>query len=481
MLVEDAAELRPVHPHVVALQARTSNVEGAGAVGLRDLVRQALRMRPDRLVVGECRGAEVVDLLGALNTGHEGGAGTLHANAPGDVPARLEALGLLGGLPRAALHAQVAAALQVVLQVRRTLVGPGPASRSACCCRAAPTGWWPWCRRGGPGTARPGGGPAGPADRRAGRRRAAGARRVPGRPAMSWHLWSASVALLGLLAAATLPARVRRRRRLRALRPGVVRRLRRVAPAAGWRRAQPHRAGGVGRLGALGSGIAGGAGGRGRAGGRRSGRVGVAVGYAGLLVRGWRRRRRARSDGLETGRALDALGALAADLRAGLPPVAGGEESAPDRQLPGHVSAVPGGQPATADRPMWRASRARRLAGLAGAAIQLAAATGAPLADLLERIEADARLADRAAAAATAQAAGAQATAWLLAALPLGGDRARLRASASTRWRCCCARRSAPRVRWPRSSCQVAGLLWAERLARLPGDGAGVTGHRRRP
>ena len=68
LLVEDAAELRPAHPHVVALQARTSNVEGAGGVSLRDLVRQALRMRPDRLVVGECRGAEVVDLLGALNT-----------------------------------------------------------------------------------------------------------------------------------------------------------------------------------------------------------------------------------------------------------------------------------------------------------------------------------------------------------------------------------------------------------------------------
>jgi pilus assembly protein CpaF len=119
VLVEDAAELRPLHPHVVALQARTANVEGAGAIGLTDLVRQALRMRPDRLVVGECRGAEIVDLLGALNTGHDGGAGTLHANSPSDVPARLEALGMLGGLPRAALHAQVAAALQVVLHVRR--------------------------------------------------------------------------------------------------------------------------------------------------------------------------------------------------------------------------------------------------------------------------------------------------------------------------------------------------------------------------
>jgi pilus assembly protein CpaF len=123
VLVEDAAEVRPAHPHVVGLQARWSNVEGAGAVTLRDLVREALRMRPDRLVVGECRGAEVVDLLAALNTGHEGGAGTLHANAPVDVPARLEALGLLGGLPRPALHAQLAAALQAVVHMRRTRRG----------------------------------------------------------------------------------------------------------------------------------------------------------------------------------------------------------------------------------------------------------------------------------------------------------------------------------------------------------------------
>jgi pilus assembly protein CpaF len=119
VVVEDAAELRPAHPHAVLLQARTSNVEGAGEVSLRDLVRQALRMRPDRLVVGECRGAEVVDLLSALNTGHDGGAATLHANRPADVPARLEALGLLGGVPRAALHALVGAALRVVVHLRR--------------------------------------------------------------------------------------------------------------------------------------------------------------------------------------------------------------------------------------------------------------------------------------------------------------------------------------------------------------------------
>lgn len=123
VVVEDSAELRPVHPHAIGLQARTANVEGVGGVGLTELVRQALRMRPDRLVVGECRGAEVVDLLAALNTGHEGSAGTLHANAAGDVPARLEALGLLGGLPRAALHAQVAAAVRVLLHLRRTPSG----------------------------------------------------------------------------------------------------------------------------------------------------------------------------------------------------------------------------------------------------------------------------------------------------------------------------------------------------------------------
>ena len=119
VVVEDATELNPSHPHAVSLQSRPSNVEGVGAVTLRDLVRQALRMRPDRLVIGECRGAEVVDLLGALNTGHDGGAGTLHANSARDVPARLEALGLLGGLSRDALHAQVAAGLQVVLHLRR--------------------------------------------------------------------------------------------------------------------------------------------------------------------------------------------------------------------------------------------------------------------------------------------------------------------------------------------------------------------------
>ena len=135
--VEDAAELAPAHPHVVRLVARAANVEGVGDVTIRDLGRQSLRMRPDRLVVGEVRGPEVVDLLTALNTGHDGGAGTVHANSPDAVPARLEALAALGGLDRAALHSQLAAALQVVLHVhrgadgRRRLVQVGVVSTDA--------------------------------------------------------------------------------------------------------------------------------------------------------------------------------------------------------------------------------------------------------------------------------------------------------------------------------------------------------------
>ncbi|MFH5231379.1 TadA family conjugal transfer-associated ATPase [Antrihabitans spumae] len=121
--VEDAAELAPQHPHVVRLVARAPNIEGVGEVTVRDLVRQALRMRPDRIVVGEVRGAEVVDLLTALNTGHDGGAGTVHANSPEEVPARLEALAALGGMDRAALHSQLAAAVQVVLHVHRRADG----------------------------------------------------------------------------------------------------------------------------------------------------------------------------------------------------------------------------------------------------------------------------------------------------------------------------------------------------------------------
>jgi pilus assembly protein CpaF len=117
--VEDADELRPRHPHVVRLVARAANVEGVGAIDLAELVRQALRMRPDRIVVGEVRGREITDLLSALSTGHEGGAGTLHANNARDVPARIAALAQAGGLSRSAAHAQLAGAVQVVLHLTR--------------------------------------------------------------------------------------------------------------------------------------------------------------------------------------------------------------------------------------------------------------------------------------------------------------------------------------------------------------------------
>ena len=123
VIVEDSTELSPAHPHVVRLQSRLANVEGSGAVSSRDLVRQALRMRPDRLIVGEVRGAEVVDLLAAMNTGHEGGAGTVHANSAEDVPARLEALGLMAGLDRPALHALLGAGVDAVIHLGRRVSG----------------------------------------------------------------------------------------------------------------------------------------------------------------------------------------------------------------------------------------------------------------------------------------------------------------------------------------------------------------------
>ncbi|MBX7444683.1 MULTISPECIES: TadA family conjugal transfer-associated ATPase [unclassified Arthrobacter] len=123
VLIEDASELNPVHPHVVALESRHGNLEGGGTVDLGELVRQALRMRPDRLVVGECRGAEVRELLTAMNTGHSGGGGTIHANTAAAVPARLTALGALAGMGPDAVRLQAASALDVVVHVGRTSRG----------------------------------------------------------------------------------------------------------------------------------------------------------------------------------------------------------------------------------------------------------------------------------------------------------------------------------------------------------------------
>ncbi|GAA2442314.1 TadA family conjugal transfer-associated ATPase [Actinomadura vinacea] len=140
VMVEDSAELRPDHPHVVRLEARPPNVEGAGGVTLHDLVRQALRMRPDRLVVGEVRGPEVTVLLNALNTGHEGGCGTLHANAAADVPARLEALACAAGLSREAVHSQLAAALEIVVHLVRAPPNGTRRVAEICLLRRAPNG-----------------------------------------------------------------------------------------------------------------------------------------------------------------------------------------------------------------------------------------------------------------------------------------------------------------------------------------------------
>ena len=126
--IEDVAELRPRHAHHVALEARQANLEGAGGISLARLVRESLRMRPDRLVVGECRGEEVRELLTALNTGHDGGAGTLHASGLRDVPARLEALGALAGMDATALARQAVSAFTMVLHLERA---PGGARRIA--------------------------------------------------------------------------------------------------------------------------------------------------------------------------------------------------------------------------------------------------------------------------------------------------------------------------------------------------------------
>ncbi|GAB98238.1 pilus assembly protein CpaF [Kineosphaera limosa] len=119
LVVEDVRELHVQHPHAVRMQTRPPNVEGAGHVDMVALVRQSLRMRPDRLVVGEVRGAEVREMLTALNTGHEGGCGTLHANSSLDVVARFEALGALAGMTPEATRCQLASAVSLVIHLRR--------------------------------------------------------------------------------------------------------------------------------------------------------------------------------------------------------------------------------------------------------------------------------------------------------------------------------------------------------------------------
>ncbi len=119
--IEDAAELRLPQEHVVRLEARPANIEGRGAITIRDLVRNALRMRPDRIVVGECRGGEALDMLQAMNTGHEGSLTTVHANSPRDALARLETMVLMSGmeLPLSAIREQIGSAVHIIVQLSR--------------------------------------------------------------------------------------------------------------------------------------------------------------------------------------------------------------------------------------------------------------------------------------------------------------------------------------------------------------------------
>ena len=125
LTIEDAAELRLNQPHVVRLEARPPNIEGKGAVTIRDLVRNALRMRPDRIIVGECRGGETLDMLQAMNTGHDGSLTTVHANSPRDVISRLETMVLMSGveLPSRAIREQIASAVNVIVQEARLADG----------------------------------------------------------------------------------------------------------------------------------------------------------------------------------------------------------------------------------------------------------------------------------------------------------------------------------------------------------------------
>jgi pilus assembly protein CpaF len=123
--IEDAAELRLAQKHVISLESRPPNIEGKGAISIRDLVRNALRMRPDRIVVGECRGAEAVDMLQAMNTGHDGSLTTIHANSPRDALARTETLVLTAGfdLPLKAIRDQISSAFDLIIQVNRLVDG----------------------------------------------------------------------------------------------------------------------------------------------------------------------------------------------------------------------------------------------------------------------------------------------------------------------------------------------------------------------
>ena len=178
--IEDAAELRSRQPHVVRLESRPAGIEGSGEVTIRDLVRNALRMRPDRIVIGEVRGGEAMDLLVALNTGHRGALSTVHANGPEDALRRIETLAMMAGLgvPHEVVREQLADAIDLVLHLERGPGGAGMPSSSREVVRrrrrARPSGrlWTP--RGAGDLEQPPRPGPARGARRRGGRRRRSG-------------------------------------------------------------------------------------------------------------------------------------------------------------------------------------------------------------------------------------------------------------------------------------------------------------------
>ena len=123
LIIEDSRELNPQHPHVVSLEGRPANIEGMGLITMKDLIKQSLRMRADRLIIGEVRGAEVIDWLSALNTGHSGSAGTIHANSIQEVIIRFESLGLMAGLSKEVIHSQLRTALNYVIHIERNSDG----------------------------------------------------------------------------------------------------------------------------------------------------------------------------------------------------------------------------------------------------------------------------------------------------------------------------------------------------------------------
>jgi pilus assembly protein CpaF len=123
LIIEDSRELNPQHPHVVSLESRPANIEGMGLITMKDLIKQSLRMRADRLIIGEVRGIEVIDWLSALNTGHRGSAGTIHANSIREVVIRFESLGLISGLSKEAIHSQLKTALNYVIHIEKDSQG----------------------------------------------------------------------------------------------------------------------------------------------------------------------------------------------------------------------------------------------------------------------------------------------------------------------------------------------------------------------